>query len=324
MGITHLDQLYLSTGPVLPASASPIYTGNWWFVNETTGSDGNTGAADNPFATLGAALNAATANQNDVVAFQGTIHLTSTLVWSKNQVHLIGMDAPMKRGKRARISVTGATAFAPLVSVTASGCNFRNLGTFYGFNSASNNNICWQDTGGRNSYDLVEFLSFGDGTASTGTSNITGARALKFNTSTGETTFRSCVFGVDTETRGAVNYTVEIAGGAPRLYFIDCDFEAYIGSGGTAGSHVVIGAAGIDRYCTFQNCRFLNSTKSGASAMTQLMNLNASIGGAILLNQCTGYGYTHIETTPTNQIFLDNAAPSIAADAGIATNNHSS
>ena len=45
-------------------------------------------------------------------------------------------------------------------------------------------------TGGRNSYNNVEFLGFGDATVTTGTANQTGARAFKFNNSTGESTFR--------------------------------------------------------------------------------------------------------------------------------------
>jgi hypothetical protein len=327
MGITHLSGLQVAGVPTMGISTNgPLYTGNYWFVNETTGSDGNTGTSpQDAFATLSAAHTAATASNNDVVIFEGTIHLTATLTWSKNQVHLIGSNAPTKRGKRSRISVSGTTAFEPLVNVTAQGCNFKNFGTFYAFNlSATNNTICWQDLGGRNAYDLVEFLGFGDGTATTGTANVAGARALVFNNNTGESTFRDCVFGVDTATRNGTNYTIEIAGGAPRLTFQNCDFEAYLGSSGAASAHILIGADGIDRYLNFVGCRFLNAIKSGATAMTQLMSINGAIGGLIMLDQCTGIGYTHIETTPSNQVYVSNAAPSTAADVGIATNNHSS
>lgn len=321
MGVTNLDALTLSTGPVLPAAAGPVYTGNWYFVNETTGADGNPGSAAAPFATLGAALAKATANQNDVVAFTGTIHLTSTLAWNKNQVHLIGLDAPMKRGKRARLSVSGTTAFNNLVLVTASGCNFRNFGTFYGFNDTLSVGAfdCWSDTGGRNSYDLVEFMGFGDGTASTGTANLTAARAFKFNNNTGESTFRSCVFGVDTVVRNATNYTLEIAGAAPRLTFYDCDFEADLGSSGAASSHVLIGSGGIDRYCAFINCRFYDSTKSGGTTMTQAFNVSSSAGGFVFLDQCTIVGITKPETTASGSIFINTSA--VSATSGIAINN---
>lgn len=320
MGITNLDQLYLSGVPVIPGSTSAgLFTGNWYFVNETNGGDGNPGTYNQPLATLSAALAKCNANNNDVVAFSGTIHLTSTLVWNKANVSLIGLCASLKRGKRARISVSGATAFSPMVSVTAAGCTFSNFGTFYGFNSASNNVTPWQDTGGRNNYNLVEFMGFGDGTASTGTANKTTSRAFIFNNSTGESTFRSCVFGVDTIQRNATNYTLEIAGGAPRLSFYDCDFEADLGSSGTASSHVLVGSAGIDRYCNFVNCRFMDTTKSGGSTMAQAFNVSSSAGGFIFLDQCTIIGITKPETTASNSIFINNSA--VSATAGIAINN---
>lgn len=291
-------------------------TGNWFFVNETTGSDGNTGSAQSPLKTLAQAQTLATANQNDVVCFMGTIHQTSTLTWAKNQVHLIGMDSPLERGKRARISVSGATAFTPMVSVTASGCWFTNFGTFYGFNSASNNAVCWSDTGGRNCYDTVEFLGFGDATASTGTANITTARAFSLNTSTGETTWRNCLFGDDTTVRNATNYTIELLGAAPRLYFFNCDFEADLGSSGTAASHVLIGASGIDRYVKFVGCRF--GTFNGGSTMAQVLNVSVSAGGNLLLDQSTFYGAsTAWQTSPTANVQMNMSAPATGGGKAI-------
>ena len=204
--VTNFTNIAVNGVPTMGMGGSPgIYTGNWFFVNETTGSDGNTGGAADPFKTLTQALSQCVANENDVVCFQGTIHLTSTLVWNKAQVHLIGMDAPLAVGQRARISSSGSTAFTPLVSVTGSGCHFRNFGTFYAFNSASNNSNCWEDTGGRSCYEGVNFQGFGDGTASTGTANITTARAFKFNNNNGESVWRNCYFGADTEVRNATN-----------------------------------------------------------------------------------------------------------------------
>ncbi len=315
MGVTHLDQLILSTGPVVPGQN--LYTGNWYFVNETTGSDGNPGTSDFPVKTLAQAQVLATANQNDVVAFQGTIHQTSSLVWAKNQVHLIGMCDPLQRGKRARISVSGSVGFNKLLDITASGCHFNNFGTFYGWSNTSAALIAVSDTGGRNCYDNVEILGFGDGTVSTGSSNLTGSRALLINTSTGENTFRNCTFGVDTTTRNATNYTVEIAGGAPRITFENCDFEAYIGSSGASSSHLLIGASGIDRYLNFKRCRFMNSTGSGATAMSQALNVSGSAGGMVLLDQCTGFGFTHWETSASARVLLDMGTVT-AHDGGIA------
>ena len=305
-GITSLGVPTFGTGFI------PPFPSNYIFVEEVAGAGVlyGQGTAQQPFNTLGQALAQCPASgSNNVIFLTGTVHLTAPLVWSNSNVHLVGLCPSVRRGKRARISVSGATPFGPLVSVTGSGCIFQNFGTFFGFSTTgATSPICWQDTGGHNYYSLVEFLGFGDQTASTGTANQTGARALKFNTSTGETTFSSCVFGVDTEQRGATNYTVEVAGGAPRVTFEDCDFEADIGSGGTSGSHLLIGSAGIDRYMNINRCRFLNSTKSGASAMAQAFNVSASAGGVVLLDQSTFFGITAIETTPSASVYM-NMAP---------------
>lgn len=296
----------------------PPLTGNWYFVNESAGSDGNAGTANSPLKTLYRAQQLATANQNDVVCFQGTVHLSPTLdyvnsagklTWTKNQVHLIGMCDPLKRGKRARISVQGSTAFSYLVDVSASGCWFMNFGTFYGFaTTGSTTPVCWNDTGGRNCYDNVEFLGFGDGTAVTGTAVQTTARAFVLNTSTGETTWRNCVFGVDTITRNATNYTLEIAGGAPRCTIDGCDFEAYLGASGGGSSHILIGASGIDRYLNIRRSAFMNSTGSGATAMTQCMNISGSAGGMVVIDETTfGFGITKWETAASARLLATHA-----------------
>ena len=294
------------------------FTGNYFWVDETNGSDGNTGGPQDPFKTLSQAHSKCTAGNNDVVFFTGTIHQTSTLTWSKSNTHLIGLCDPVMRGKRARISVSGTTAFTPLITVSASGCWLKNFGTLYGFDSATNNAICVTDTGGRNFYDCVEFMGFGDGTATTGTANKTTSRALYINGSTGECTFQNCVFGVDTQTRSAANYTIEIAGAAPRLYFKGCYFEMLAGA--ATAAHLLIGASGIDRYVTFDECVFNNAVKSTGTTINQVANLNSAIGGLIVMRRSIWIGATHWETTTTNQTYFDQ--PTFATtDPGLAKNN---
>lgn len=304
--------------PTFGTGIIPPFTGNYFFVKETTtiGASAGQGTAQQPFNTISQALAQCTSGNNDVIFLIGTVHVTASIAWNKNNTHLVGLCAPIKRGKRARISVSGTTGFNNLVNVTANGCYFKNFGTFYGFANASSALVAWEDDGGRNSYDNVEFLGFGDGTASTGTSNLTGARAFKMNTSTGESTWRNCVFGVDTTVRNATNYTLEIAGGAPRLTFENCDFESDLGASGGASSHVLIGAAGIDRYCNFRNCLFLDSTLSGgATAMAQVFNVNAAAGGVVLMDSCTSFGATAWETAPSGSIFYNMVTPA-ASQAG--------
>ena len=129
------------------------------------------------------------AGRNDVIFLTGTVHLTSAVNWTKNNVHLVGLCAPLKNGKRARIIELGQHAIQLSGECLGERCLFQNFGTFYGFpTTGATTPICWNDTGGRNDYNLVEFLGFGDATVTTGTANQLTARAFVLNTSTGETT----------------------------------------------------------------------------------------------------------------------------------------
>lgn len=312
-GLTNFPNGISSFGvPILSGVAGLLFTGAYYFVNETTGLDGNAGTSPSQaLQTLDRALvleSAATGGaggRNSVVYFSGTQHRTSTLAWNLPQTHLIGVDAPMKRGKRARISVTGTTGFNKLVEVSQQGCFFGNFATFYGWPNTSAALIAWSDIGGRSCYDTVEFLGFADATVTTGSANLIGSRAFTFNNNNGESTWRNCVFGVDTVQRGAANYTLELAGNGARLTFENCDFEADLAAGGTASSHVLIGAAGIDRYVKFRGCTFGSDVNSGGSAMAQALNISSSAGGTVLLDQCVAFGCTALQTTPTTNVVMN-------------------
>lgn len=307
-GISSMGVLTFGVGGMIP------FGGKYFWVDGSNGSDGNPGTASQPLATIGAALAQMRSGYNDVCFFANTVHLTGTINWNLNEAHLIGLCSPIKRGKRARISpdssVAGTAGFNNLVNVTGYGCMFANFGTFYGFSNTPTALTPWTDAGGRNYYGNVEFLGFGDATVSTGTANLTGARSFVFDNNTGETTFDNCVFGLDTLARNATNYTVEVAGNAPRLYFRDCDFDAYLGSSGGAASHLLVGAAGIDRYLKMKGCVFGADTQSGGStAMAQALNVNSAAGGFVLLRDCTSFGVTALQTTPTANCVMDMLAP---------------
>jgi hypothetical protein len=312
-GITSLGIPTFGSGGMVPPFPS-----KYCFVEEltTAGVSAGIGSATSPFNTLAQALASASAGSNDVIFLTGSVHVTASVAWNLNNVHLVGLCGPLQRGKRARLSITGSTAFGPLMNVTGAGCIFENLQAFFGYPiTGATTPICWEDNAGHSTYNGVEFLGFGDGTVTTGTANQTGARAFKFNSATGESTFRSCVFGVDTIQRNATNYTVEIAGGAPRITFDDCDFESDLGSSGTAGSHILIGVDGIDRYLNLKHCRFLSSVLSGGSTMAQVFNVSSSAGGVVLMNECVSFGATAWETSPSGSVYYDMLTPA-ASQAG--------
>jgi hypothetical protein len=318
---TDLNNLVAQANEGLGSGSGPTY-----YVNETIGADANNGGQDptHPLKTLDAALalestaltraGLSSVGRNAVVAFWGTQHRTSSLVWNLPGTHLVGIGAQQLRGKRARISVTGSTGFNKLVQVTAQGCNFANFGTFYGWTNSSSALLCWSDEAGRSNYDNVEFMGFGDNTASTGSANLTGSRALKF-TGSGESTWSNCVFGVDTTDRNATNYTVEITSGAPRMSFVDCVFECRLGASGGSSSHFLIGAAGIDRYLDIVRCRFHNFS---TTAMAQVLNVSASAGGTVFLDQSTfGAGGTAWQTAPSANVVMNMTPPNTGGGKAI-------
>ena len=95
MGTTHLSGLEVNGVPTFGVGGAPMFTGRWFFVDPVHGSDGNTGAADNPIATLYQAQALMTAGNNDVAVIVGdgstaaTIRLSLALApfWCPSCVH---------------------------------------------------------------------------------------------------------------------------------------------------------------------------------------------------------------------------------------------
>lgn len=341
MGITHLSGLEVAGIPTMGMSGLPLTTGSVYFVDYVNGSDGNSGAADQPLQTLYGAHYKMTAGQNDVAVIVGdgstaaTQRLSlanaqvldptasaGTLVWSKNACHIVGMCAPTMVSQRARIAPpTGTYTMATFgsgnfVTVSASGCIFANFSVFNGFSTGGASQIAWTDSGGRNYYSNVMFGGAGDAASAQSTSS----RSLLISGSTGEHTFDSCEFGLDTVTRTVANATLQFSGGSPRNTFRGCNFSFQTSAATTLGI-IVAAAAGIDRWQKFDRCTFINSIQSTSTTMNGLSTLPASAGGLLLMTDCTLVGITEFGTDATSrgQIYVDGAAPT-AGTSGIAVN----
>ena len=295
--------------------------GNSWFVNEATGSDtlGN-GSAASPFASLAKAQTAAVANNNDVVYLSGSCHLSTTLNWAKNGVSLVGLAAPSDND-RARISVlsglsqTQVTALHPLVNVTAQGCSFVNLGTFYGFDgilTPPTASVCWAELGGRNFYSNVQFLGGGDALMA----DLAGMRSLTIGGS-GENLFVGCTVGLDTVVRATnANASLELLSGTPRNTFRQSNFQALVSD--ASDVHVLVQTGGMDRYCLFDDCLFFNAVDSSGTAMNAaITNAGGSPAGSIILNNCISVGATAIATTGAVYVNQISAAGATTTGIGI-------
>ena len=279
--------------PIWGVAGCPLpFTGNYFWVDETNGSDGNTGGPADAFKTLTQALSNCTAGNNDVIFMTGSIHVTATVAW-KNRTHLIGLSAP-SQNSRARIAInnTAATsgAVSPLVTTSgASGCIFQNIEAFNGINQAATQ-VTWAELGGENYYKNCNFIQEGNATASA----QAGSRALTVGSAgNGECLFEDCTIGGDTLVRATnANATLEFLAGSPRNIFKRCVFQAY--STDASNTHILIQSGGMDRYALFEQCTF----HTFGTAMTVLCtNAGGSPGGNVILNNCIAVGATAIAST---------------------------
>lgn len=299
--------------PLYGIAGTLPFGGNYFWVDETNGSDGNTGGPGDPFATLSQALSKCVDNNNDVIFLIGTVHLTATLTWSKSRTHLIGLAPNLLSQARARISQTGSTVFTPLVSVTASECIFRDIGTFHGFANASAQ-ICVAVSGGRNEFTRCLFGGMGDATAAA----QAGGRSLVLSGTTGENTFRGCQIGLDTITASAANASLEFSGGNPRNVFEDCIFPRMTSS--ASALFITVGASGVDRFNIFRRCLFINAIDSTSTTMTVGVSMNAAAGGNLVMQGSSMIGVTDLgDAGAFANMLIDMPAPA-ATTGGLAVN----
>lgn len=302
--------------PLFGVTGAAPFTGNFFWVDQTNGSDGNTGGPQDPFKTLSQAHTVCKDNNNDVVFLTGTSNQTSTLVWSKSRTHLIGLAPNLLSQARARISQTGSSVFTPLLSVTGSECIFRDIGLFHGFDDASAQ-ICVSVSGGRNEFTRVLFGGMGNATAAA----QTGGRSLVISGTTGENTFRQCQIGLDTITRTGANASVEFSGGSPRNAFDECIFPMLAGDANPLFGYAAAASA-IDRWQLFRKCTFVNAIASTGVAITQAFSLPASAGGLLILQDSLLIGGTNANWGDANgmaQSYMAMPAPT-AGSGGLGVN----
>lgn len=329
--------------PVLGGIGGLPFTGNWWFVNPVSGSDGNQGGSPGQaLQSLYRAVSLAASGNNDVIVLIGNgassgsarlskaaaqaVDSTATsgvLNWNKDALHLVGLGAPSRVAQRARIAPpTGTYTQATFgsgnfVVVTGNGCMFSNFSLFHGFSTGGVNQICWTDNGQRNAYFNVDFGGMGDAASAADA----GSRSVKIGLAgSGENTFSGCNFGLDTVTRGAANATLEFAGATPRNNFDRCSF--LMDASASTPFHIIgTGAGCIDREQWFQDCAFMNAIKSGGTGLTAVGSLtNAAPGGLILLKSCTSVGATKWgDTNFLANSYVDGGAPT-AGTSGLGVN----
>lgn len=121
--------------------STPVETGNVWFVDGDTGTGGAGGTWEDAFATIGAAISAASAGDviyigtrtitalaTDPISYEETLIIPN----AKSNLSLIGINRGRTQGGLPQLK--DSTSTSPILSIRAPGC----LVTGLGFNGAGN------------------------------------------------------------------------------------------------------------------------------------------------------------------------------------------
>lgn len=288
-----------------------------YIVDPANGNNSNPGTSVKaPLASIEAAYALCTTNQHDVILYTAGSsgnNLAAAVTWSKSYTHLVGWCAPTQIGQRSRIFQTSTlTGASPLLTVSGSGCIFKNFYIFQGVND-NTSLINVSVTGGRNYFENVHFAGGGHATQA-----IDGGASLKLDGAE-ENTFVNCTIGVDTVSAATGMVGILMDGEARRNVFRNCMVTMYAGNTGAAFVEVVDGT-GIDRYTLFDNCNFINSN-SDNFLMASAFVIPAFAGNnssRILLKDCMIHGVSKLDASDRGVLFGNMGAVSGADGSGVA------
>ena len=287
---------------------------NVFFVDPANGSDSSDGKRpERPLASIEAAYALCTSGQNDVVAYIGGTsgnNLAAALDWSKSYTHLIGLCAPTMTAQRSRIFQTSTlTGASPLLTVSGSGCIFKNFYIFQGVDDATSL-INVSVTGGRNYFENVHFAGGGHATQA-----IDGGASLKLDGAE-ENTFVGCTIGVDTIDAATGMVGILFDSEAHRNVFRKCIVRIRAGNAGAAFVEIA-DSTGIDRDTIFDNCLFLNNS---STSLTSGFVIPAGMGAPrkLLLKDCMVLGSTKLDASDRGVLFGNMNAVTGADLSGVA------
>lgn len=282
----------------------------YYVVDPVDGSDSNVGTNFlAPLKTVEAAYAKCTDNQNDAIVMVGGAtadNPAASITWAKNYTHFVGMSSPVHGlGQRCRIVTQAATAATPVVTVSGSGCIFKNL-QFNQEKATGTASGVAVVTGSRNYFENVFFMA--------PTSATAASYSLKMQGS--ENVFSRCTIGQLTNFRSEASYGLWLHGAAAvsRNKFVNCEFLSWQGGAGSPHAHVLIDAdiVTVPWVTWFENCLF-HANFGGGTIQTQAIDDNSTATGhqVVLRGHNDFLGCTAVADTLT-YIFAPDAASNVS------------
>lgn len=262
------------------------------------------------FTSLSDAYTAAESNNNDVILLDAnsTHSLTAGIDWSKNRVHLFGLDGGrrlVQQGAKVQLATAATTAY--VIKVTG----VRNSFTNVKFINASTNAAALTVLQEWGEWNLYDHCSFVFGVAD----NLGGTTAHEVLAGSDSATYIDCTFGCDTLlTSGArsVFHIDQVTSGqefkSNRLR--NCLFN--ISSSSSTATFVRLDAVGDILFSNvFENCVFLASVDSagGAAIAEASQTGTGTVKGCLAYHYCSAFNCTDFSTATSGR----NAATQIVA-----------
>lgn len=299
----------------LSVNGLALTLGEAYYLDPTSGSDSNDGKSwSKAFQTLPVAYAALTANKNQTlfyIAGTSSISLTAAFTWAKSYTHFIGVAAPTGVANRSRIfQGASATGLSPLITISGSGCIWKNIYVFQGVDDATSL-IAVRVTGSRNYFEDCHFAGAGHASDA-----IDGAASLNLS-SASENRFVRCTIGVDTIGAATGVDALLISGtGCARNKFEECLFTLWASNAGAA--FVELSAIdSIDRYTLFKRCSFLNMGTSMTSGIVVPAGFDTA-NKRLFMQDCMGFGVTKWDTNDLNFLVGNMGAITGADLSGVA------
>jgi len=201
--------------------------------------------------------------QNDVL-FVGSaagITQTSSITWSNNLCHMVGMNPawPGQRSHRSRINASGATCY-PLLTVSGYANMFANVAINQGIASTlgiSNVTV----TGARNYFKNCHIALYDSSAA-----DVAEYGLVKLGDCS-EVGFEGCYFGSDSVTMSSGTMLMYTSNTTIRALYTNCNWVMNAANAAVTFIHVKGGAG--KGTSIFKNCLFINNS---ATAITEGIN----------------------------------------------------
>ena len=292
--------------------------GDIFWVFEDSDSNYATMIAKHPknvFTTLTDAYNAATSNNNDIIFLAGhsTHSLSAGIAWTKNRIHVIGMDGggrSVQQGSKVELAAAATSAY--VLKVTGVRNSFRNVKFIQSATAATGLHVL-EEGGEGNLYENCSFV-FGV------VDNLDLTTATEVVAGSDSATYRKCLFGTETLLTSAARtvFTIDQVTASQEFksnIVEDCIFMI---SSSSATALLINIDANTDVLFTnlFKNCIFMASVDSaGGIALTNAVDGVASlVKGTLNFYMSASFNCTNFCSGVTTNIMT--YGPVTSAQAG--------